>query len=182
MMFSLLRKSCEQRAIPLISPQTELLLSNILQQYRPKNCLEIWSAVGYSGIFISSTISEWWWVLTSFEIGYHSYKEALSHFYELPTLHLTLYPFDFTHIEISRLIPRDIDFVFIDGQKNQYLEYLMKIEDMVSTKCILVFDDVLKYKSKLSSLYGYLEKKQIIYQIIESEPGDWIMIIHLENK
>lgn len=175
----LLRKSCEQRAIPLISTQTELLLSNILQQYRPKNCLEIWSAVGYSGIFISSIISKRWWGLTSFEIGYHSYKEALLHTHEAAALSLTLYPFDFTNIEISRLITGDIDFVFVDGQKNQYLDYLMKIEDMVGTKCILVFDDVLKYKSKLSSLYGYLEKKQIIYQIIESEPGDWIMVIHL---
>jgi len=53
----------------------------------------------------------------------------------------------------------------------------MNIFDMLSTKSILVCDDVIKYKTKMSWLYEFLEKKQIIYDEIDTEEWDGVLLI-----
>jgi hypothetical protein len=40
-----LRASCVARRIPLISPESEVILRKYLEEYQPKTCLEIGSAV-----------------------------------------------------------------------------------------------------------------------------------------
>ena len=69
------------------------------------------------------------------------------------------------------------DFVFIDAQKSQYGTYLEKIQEHLSSENIILLDDVVKYQTKLTWLYEFLEKNQINYQILESEPGDGMMLI-----
>jgi predicted O-methyltransferase YrrM len=75
-------------------------------------------------------------------------------------------------IDPIKLLPDKIDFAFIDGQKNQYANYLININNILSTKNVLVFDDVIKFKFKMSSLYEYLEKMQIFYEEMKMEKGD----------
>jgi predicted O-methyltransferase YrrM len=53
-----LRASCTARRIPLISPESEEILRKFLEERKPKICLEIGSAVGYSSIVIASTIAK----------------------------------------------------------------------------------------------------------------------------
>jgi predicted O-methyltransferase YrrM len=75
------------------------------------------------------------------------------------------------------LLPKKADFVFIDGQKSQYAEYMEIIETLISDTTILVLDDVIKYHNKLDTLYRFLEKKQINYEIKQLEPDDGVMVI-----
>jgi len=70
-----------------------------------------------------------------------------------------------------------IDFAFIDAQKSQYWNYMMKIRDMMNTSATIILDDVIKFQNKLTSLYEFLHQKQIIYKIIKLDPDDGIMII-----
>ena len=176
MNLSELRIDCEQRNIPIISVETEILLKKILIKHKPKYCLEIGSAVGYSTMFISSIIKEWWGFLYSFEISYPAYVEANRNLKQYGIHNATIYPFSFLSIE-ENFLPENIDFAFIDGHKVQYTSYMMKLIDMLDTKSTLVFDDVLKFFNKTKSLYEYLDKNQIYYQEISTEPGDWILLI-----
>jgi predicted O-methyltransferase YrrM len=96
----------------------------------------------------------------------------LSNIRQFGLYNITSYPFDFGKIDISKLIPNKLDFVFVDAQKNQYASYLEKVENITNKDTFMVIDDVIKYHSKLDTLYGYLEKKQINYKIVEMEPGD----------
>jgi predicted O-methyltransferase YrrM len=57
-MLNELRNKCKQRNIPIISVATEDFLMKILKKYRPKVCLEIGGAVGYSGIFMAEIIKQ----------------------------------------------------------------------------------------------------------------------------
>jgi caffeoyl-coA O-methyltransferase len=116
-----LRASCQQRKVPLISPESQNILLKILTTYQPKNCLEIGSAIGYSGIFIAKTIAEWGGNLASFEVAYPSYLEAQYHARQCQITNVKRYPFDLSKIEdTSNILPKQCDFVFIDAQKNQY--------------------------------------------------------------
>lgn len=185
-MFSLshLRALCEERKIPLISQATENFLWEILQKYKPKICLEIGGAVGYSAIFTAGLVHQRWGQVYSFEVAHQAYLEWLMHIRESGLENITSYPFDIRQIyapdkawPINKLLPKKADFVFIDGQKSQYAEYMEIIETLISDTTILVLDDVIKYHNKLDTLYRFLEKKQINYEIKQLEPDDGVMVI-----
>jgi len=178
-MFSLsqLRSSCEERNIPLISKATENFLSEILQKYKPKICVEIGGAVGYSSIFTAGLLRQRWGQITSFEVSYPAYLEWLRHVSESWLHTITSYPWDMRQWPIKKLLPKKADFIFIDGQKSQYAEYLEIIETLISDTTILVLDDVIKYHNKLDTLYRFLDQKQINYEIKQLEADDGVMVI-----
>ena len=172
-----LRASCEARNIPLISPETQTFLVDLLHKKQPKNVLEIWSAVGYSSIVISQTLQSQQGHVSSFEISYSAYLEAMKNIKTAKAKNITLYPFDINEIKLEQFFSQKFDFVFIDAQKSQYGEYLQKIQPYLCTENTLILDDIIKYQNKLTSLYTFLTENQINYQIFPTEPGDGIMII-----
>ena len=176
-----LRKSCIDRDIPIISQETERFLWDLLEQYKPKVGLEIGSAVWYSSIFIANTIKKWWWFLYSFEISYAAYLEGIQNIWMLcdwyDAKNLIVYPFNFMKVDVKKFIPNTVDFVFIDWQKSQYVNYLISVGDLLSDQNFLILDDVIKFKSKMSSLYEYLQKKQIIYKSVDMERNDGVILI-----
>lgn len=178
--FESLYTSCIQRRIPCISKQTATLIQELLIQHQPQICIEIGAAVGLSALFIASYIKKRNGHIYSHEVAYGSYTEALRN-----TSHIhncTIYPFDITKTAITTYMNQKYDFVFVDGQKGAYLDYMMKIHTGLKDTSIILLDDVIAYQNKLTQLYEYLAKKQIIYTIRETEEGDWCMIIHGKDR
>ena len=172
-----LRQSCESRRIPLISKETQTFIISWLNRHQPKRVLEIWSAVWYSSIVISQTISKWWGTLTSFEISYPAYLEALKNIEKANCNNVVLYPFDINEISLEKFFSQKFDAAFIDAQKSQYWDYLQKIRSHLAPENTLLLDDVIKYQNKLTWLYKFIEKMQINYEIFDTEPGDGVMLI-----
>lgn len=173
-----LRKECMSRKIPIISPATEAFLWKLVRKHKPKICLEIWGAVGYSSIYIGWMINARWGVVTSFEISYPAYQEGLQNSKAANCHNIISYPYDALRAPIKKLVSGPVDFIFIDGQKSQYGEYLEIVRELCSPHTVIVIDDVIQYHNKLSSLYGFLQKKQIKYEILQLDPDDGIMIIN----
>lgn len=198
-----LRKACESRKIPIISPATEVFLDKILRKHKPKICLEIWGAVGYSSMYIWWIIKDWGGKITSFEVSYPAYQEGIQNAKSANCYNTISYPYDVRQAPIKKLVAGPVDFIFIDGQKNQYGEYLEIVGKLSSPQTVIIIDDVIKYHNKLSSLYGYLQKKQIkllrpskkqikwgffewkkntdegrVYEILQLDPDDGVMIIN----
>lgn len=172
-----LRHLCEERHIPLISRETQTFLVSWLEKHQPKNVLEIWAAVWYSGIVISHTIQQWWGELTSFEISYPAYLEAMKNLQNANCSNVVLYPFDINELSLEKFFSKKFDAAFIDAQKSQYWDYLQKIRQYLEPENTLLLDDVIKYQNKLTWLYEFIEKKQINYKIFDTEPGDGVMLI-----
>lgn len=172
-----LRKSCEDRHIPLISVQTQDFLVSWLERNQPKRVLEIWSAVWYSSIVISKTIQQRWGTLSSFEISYPAYLEALKNIENANCNNVVLYPFDINEISLEKFFSQKFDAAFIDAQKSQYWDYLQKIRSHLAPENTLLLDDVIKYQNKLAWLYQFIEKMQINYEIFDTEPWDGVMLI-----
>ena len=173
-----LRKTCKERNIPIISLATEAFLWKLLKKHKPKICLEIWGAVGYSSIYMWEVINAWGGKITSFEISYPAYQEGLQNTKESHCYNITSYPYDANYAPIKKLIKGPVDFIFIDAQKSQYGEYMEIVEKISSPDTVIVIDDVIKYHNKLSSLYEYLQKKQINYKVMQLEPDDGVMLIN----
>lgn len=171
-----LRKTCEERRIPIISLATEKFLWKLLKKHKPNICVEIWGAIGYSSIYMGKILNARGGILTSFEISYPAYQEGLQNAKEAHCYNIISYPYNILYTPIKKLIQTTVDFIFIDGQKSQYGEYMEIIEKISSPKTIIIIDDVIKYHNKLHTLYKYLSKKQINYKILQLEPDDGIMI------
>jgi predicted O-methyltransferase YrrM len=121
--------------------------------------------------------------ITSFEISYPAYQEGLQNIKASHCYNITWYPYDVRYAPIKKLVQSPsaktpVDFVFIDGQKSQYGEYMEIIEKITSPHTVIVIDDVIKYHNKLDTLYGYLEKKQINYKTLHLEPDDGVITIN----
>ncbi len=121
--------------------------------------------------------------ITSFDISYPASHEGLQNIKASHCYNITWYPYDIRYAPIKKLVQSPsaktpVDFVFIDGQKSQYGEYMEIIEKITSPHTVIVIDDVIKYHNKLDTLYGYLEKKQINYKILQLEPDDGVITIN----
>lgn len=180
--FQNLRQSCEDRKIPLISPETQAFLAQELCETKPKRVLEIWSAIGFSTCWISHIISKWWGRIWSFEVSYPAYLEALKNLQTSWASNATLFPFNFNEINLENFFSENFDFVFIDAQKSQYGNYLDKVQSVLTRENTVILDDVIKYQNKLSQLYSFLDKNQVNYEIFKMEEWDWVMKLFLQNN
>ena len=172
------RKNCMDRKVPIISQATEKFIKEILNSQKPELCLEIGSAVWYSGIFMSKLLKERNWKLFSMEVSYVAYLEAIANRKERNAQNVNFLPFDILELNLGIFFKKPFDFIFIDGHKRNYGEYMQKLEWYVHEKTVIVLDDIIKYDFKLSSLYGYLQKKQISYKIHKIDQDDWVMTIN----
>lgn len=172
------RKNCMDRKVPIISQATEKFIREILNNQKPELCLEIGSAVGYSGIFMSKLLKERNWKLFSMEVSYVAYLEAIANRKGRNAWNVNFLPFDILELNLGNFFKKPFDFIFIDWHKRNYGEYMQKLEWYVHEKTVIVLDDIIKYDFKLSSLYGYLQKKQISYKIHKIDQDDWVMTIN----
>ena len=171
------RNDCISRKIPIVSINTEKFISEFLFSYKPKVCLEIGSAVWYSTTIIAKQIQARNWHIFSFERSYPAYVEGLQNISKNSLNNVSLYPFNFMEIKLERFFLENFDFAFVDWQKSQYGNYLEKIRPLMENNSSVIIDDVIKYHNKLWSLYEFLEKKQINYEILKLEDDDWVMIL-----
>lgn len=175
---SLPRTKYETRKIPIISPPTEIFLTHILQKYKPHTCVEIGSAIGYSSSCIAQTIKSWWGKLITFEISQPAYKECLATLQKTYTQNtVTAYPFDFVKIDHQKFLPKNIDFVFIDGRKSEYSTYMQLLEPYLHMESIVLIDDVIKFKDRLDNIYSYLDKMQYKYTIHKLDSDDGVLLV-----
>ncbi|MEI7477478.1 MAG: hypothetical protein WCJ81_02935 [bacterium] len=70
-----------------------------------------------------------------------------------------------------------MDLVYIDGRKRDYVTYFQRVIDIVGTDTTVIFDDVIKFSHKTSSLYEFLDEKQIHYSVHQLDEDDGIMVI-----
>lgn len=177
MLLSDLREDCKSRNIPILSTATESFLLKFLSEIKPNTCLEIGSAVWYSTIITANKTKEWNWQVFSFERSYPAYIEGLQNISNFKLNNITSYPFNFQEINLNKFFSWNFDFVFVDWQKSQYGDYLKKIWPLIESNSTIVIDDVIKYHNKLFSLYEFIQKMQINYEILKLDDDDGIMIL-----
>lgn len=179
--FDQIETNARKRDIPVMTKSTMKFMKKQLNKFQPKNCLEIWSAIWYSSLFIAQEIQNWWWKIIGFEISYPTYKEALSNLFEAKQNNLTIYNCDFSKIQTDSLVSNWLDFVFIDARKKDYLEYFLSIQKHLWPECIIIFDDVIKFKDKMADLYEFLEKNQLNHKILQLDKDDWVLYLEVKN-
>ncbi len=135
-----LRKLATLNGEPILREKSYKLLLDLIIQNQPKKILEIGTNVGISGI--SMLLCSENATLSTIEIDEDKIKQARQNFIEFGVEERAKI-FIGDAGQIIPLITGEYDFIFLDGPKGHYFEYLQNLLEILKVGGILFADNVL---------------------------------------
>jgi len=154
---AVLRK-IEERAdrefLPIIGPEKGKVIVEILRSARPKRVLEVGTLIGYSAVVISKELEDDAQVVT-IEIHGEEVEDAVENIRKAAILAKV----DVITGNAVQVIPEltgDFDFVFLDAEKTEYLDYLQLVEDKLCAGAVVVADNAGIFADQMQDYLGYV--------------------------
>ena len=135
-----MRKSAKERGEPVLREKSFELLLNAVKKYRPKTILEIGVNEGLSGIAMLLELPTA--RLTGIEIDEEKAKRAKLNYRTFGVIYRTKI-FLGDSSEIIPLLTGKYDFIFLDGPKGHYYEYLSFLLPILKVGGVIFADNVL---------------------------------------
>jgi len=147
-----LREQAESDGIPIILKSSEMFLLNIVNMKKPKNILELGTAVGYSTACFA--IKGEGCKITSIDLNEEMHKKAKHNLKALNLLdRVTLLSGDAEDVIRKELSGQKFDFVFIDAAKSHYRRFFDAAIEVCEKGAFIISDDVLLKGGTASKLY-----------------------------
>ena len=146
-LLKLLAEICDKNKIPRVSKTTAEIVSSIAFILKPKRLLEIGTGGGYSSAYIASKLN------SNFQIDT---IEKHRNTFLIAKQNLKCFPFrnsvnlvnEDATVWLKENKMARYDFIFVDGKKSEYVTYFNLCKTMLKKGGIIIFDDVLYWKSK----------------------------------
>ncbi|MDD3119995.1 MAG: class I SAM-dependent methyltransferase [Candidatus Gracilibacteria bacterium] len=168
--------------IPNISETSAKFLQDLIAISGAKNVLEIGTANGYSTINLALACKKNSGKVVSIEFSANSHNQARKNIFQVGLSDYT----ELVNANALDYIPtfQDdfFDFIFIDGMKRRSMDFLDLSRPKLKKGGFVIIDDVIKFKDKMLSLYEYIEKKVIEYNILPLDSDDGVMMIVKRGK
>lgn len=153
-----LREIAERDNIPIVTRDTEQLMSVLLTMHKPKRMLEIGTAIGYSAISFASTVKDL--EIISIELS--------DKMFEIASNNIKNAGLD-SRIKVLKGDAKDIlldldgsfDMIFIDAAKGHYQLFFERCMDKLSENGVIISDNVL-YKGMTASNEFLIKRKRTI--------------------
>ena len=129
----------DEHYVPILLPESAALLKQIVMLTRPKKTLEIGTAIGYSTQLILRSGGEHVYTIEVKE----ELVERAKRYLERAGLASRVTFFTGDASEILPLAVGEYDFVFMDGPKTRYIEFLPHVMRMLRPGGVLLCDNVL---------------------------------------
>ncbi len=143
--------------IPVLLPESAALLKQIVTLIKPQKALEIGTAIGYSSQLILRNGCQ---RLYTIEIKEELLDKAKEYFARAGlSKQVICYLGDAS--EIIPLMEGEFDFIFMDGPKTRYIEYLPHIKRMLKKNGVLLCDNVL-FNGMVAGTEDFQHKKATI--------------------
>lgn len=152
----------DKNFIPVLLPETASFLAQLIRLAKPKKILEIGTAIGYSAqIMLRNSNAQ----LYTIEVEEKRIEIAKKFFAKAGLLdRVTVFCGDAG--EIVPMLTGEYDFIFMDGPKTRYIEYLPYLDKLLKKDGILLCDNVL-FNGMLSGDTEVIHKKSSIVVKIE---------------
>lgn len=131
----------EANKVPIISQDVTRFLELLLKLIKPKNILEIGSAIGYSSLIMLSATDADILTIEKDEDTFKTLEENLKK-YDAENKIKAIND-DAICVLKSMDKSEKFDFCFIDANKSQYEEYLNLVYDLTSDNAIILIDNIL---------------------------------------
>ena len=143
-----------------IDRETAKFLSIIILSNKPKNALEIGTSNGYSGIWLSSALKKIGGRLTTIEYWDKRQSCAIENFKICgvddviePRLGPAFAVLDNITREIEEKKRDMFDFIFIDANKKEYIDYFKQIHPILKNGGLILADNMISHKEKVRPFY-----------------------------
>lgn len=152
-----LERYARQNYIPVLLNETKNLLIEKIKEVNPKTILEIGTAVGYSGTVMLKYSNA---ILTTIELEEQNIAIAKQTF-ESNNVIDRVNQIQGDAKEVIKNLNQKFDFIFLDGPKGQYINYLPYLKKLLNDGGTLFADNVL-YKGMVESAEFIPHKKRTI--------------------
>jgi len=151
-----LESMSERESLPSIGPIKGKIISSVIQDYRPKNILEIGTLHGYSsilmgGLLLDDNIGK----VITIEIDKENVKIARKNI-EDAALAYKVNVLSGSALEIVPKLCENFDMVFLDATKQEYLKYLKLVEKNLKKNAVVVADNVGIFEESLNDYLEYV--------------------------
>lgn len=156
-----IEKEARADAVPIVRTQTQNLLRFLMAAHRPRNILEVGTAVGFSALLMSEYAPEGCRI-TTIEKYEKRIPVARENFRRAGKEDaITLLEGDAA--EILRTLDGTYDFIFMDAAKGQYLHFLPDAVRLLGEGGLLVSDNVLQDGDVLESRFAVTRRNRTIH-------------------
>ena len=156
-----IEKEARAEAVPIVRTQTQNLLRFLMAAHRPRNILEVGTAVGFSALLMSEYAPEGCRITTieKYEKRIPVAKENFRRAGKEDAI--TLLEGDAA--EILHTLNDTYDFIFMDAAKGQYLHFLPDAVRLLGEGGLLVSDNVLQDGDVLESRFAVTRRNRTIH-------------------
>ena len=158
-----IEKYAKENFVPIAMPETAKFLEDTCKKLKPKNILEIGTAIGYSGsIMLLASENA---TLTTLERDAGRAKLAIENFKKLGVYNrVNLIQEDATEY-LKKPNDTKYDLVFLDGNKSRYVDQLPYILDKMADKALIIADNILFHGMVMSEEYPAHKHRTAIFQM-----------------
>ncbi len=160
-----LRKKAEAEGVPIIREETEAFIRTITLLMKPRDILELGTAVGYSSIMLAltdeshesriDTVEDW---EPRIPLAEANIREAgLAE--RINLIHGDA-------LEVMRDMKKTYDLVFIDAAKGQYPDYLKEAMRLTRTGSVIIADNILQDGEIMESKFIVERRDRTIHKRI----------------
>ena len=129
-----------EAGVPIIPHETVVFLQFLLKQIKPKDILEIGTAIGFSSSLMAQSIGEKGHVTTIDRFDVMIRKAKVT--YERLGLSDKITLLEGQAAEILPTLTQKYDFIFMDSAKSKYIEFLPECLRLLQVGGVLMVDDV----------------------------------------
>jgi predicted O-methyltransferase YrrM len=155
----ILEDYARENNVPIIEPEVGQLIKVLLKLHKPKEILEVGTAIGYSALLMAHSL-QGDWSITTMERNPQMIEKARENFRE-SGLEDRIRIIEGDARETFPHLTKKYDFIFLDAAKGQYMEFLGYAKDLLKPGGLIVSDNVL-YKGMVASDDLVVRRKRTI--------------------
>lgn len=155
-----------------IPRKTGDLINMFIKMMNIKSVLEIGTSNGYSGLWIAKALKETGGRLTTIEYYEKRQSVAIENFRKCGVLDI-IRPLQGDAIETITALDENekFDFVFIDANKRQYVDYFRLIKPHLTQKALIIADNIISHAEKVQTFVDAVAADEEFQSEIVEVPG-----------
>jgi predicted O-methyltransferase YrrM len=142
-----------------ISRETGQFLNKLILKKKPEVIVEVGSSNGYSTIWLAEAASRVGAKIITYEFVPEKVRDLVSNLQKAGLIkYVQIIPDDANKRLIE--LAEKVDFVFLDGRKNEYLQQLKLIESKLNRGALIVADNIISHKHVLADYLYYVNNEK----------------------
>lgn len=163
-----------------IDAASAALLQALIHAQKPKNILEVGTSNGYSAIQMGKVASQYGGAITTIEFFEERADLAQEHIAQ-EKLSDTIQIVRGDALEIMSSFPQvpSYDFIFLDANKEEYVQYFEQGMKLITPNGIIIADNTISHAKKLSAFFTAVQNEPRAHAV-ELSIGTGLLMIRVE--